>query len=322
MRTKGRSPNLASAVILADTHLRDDQPVCRTDDYFRTQLDKLEWVIAKVLNNRSKVLKWAPLIIAGDVFDHWKPSPLLLAETIRILRIADHEHSVVVVAGQHDLPQHNLSLLNKTGLAVLEKGAGIRVLKGGDFQACVGFNVYGWSWGEDWETPQMDVLQTSIAVLHTPTWLGNNPYGSEVPSAIRLLKRMTGFDLVVVGDNHQTFTKKFHGGGTILSPGSMCRMEADQKDHVPVVWLWNNVEKTLGVLEIPHREDSVSRQHLDKKEERSKDLNAFVEQVGQGSKGKRLSFQKELEREVEKKETDEELRKIMYEALEKEYEEE
>jgi len=247
---------------------------------------------------------------------------LLLTETIRIFQKLELTHRVLVVAGQHDLPQHNINLLNKTGLAVLMRACNVEVLLEGDQVIASGLNIYGWSWGVKLpkENPCKDHDDDgfNIGVFHFPTWQGEDPYGpaSHVPDAVRRLKSMPWFDLMVVGDNHQSFVEESQMD-TLLSPGSLCRMSADQQYHRPCAYLLYPGKNLLRNKPIPIEKDAVSREHLDKKQDMEQGLSAFVEKVG-NVKGKKLSFMARLELEMEKKEHDEDLKKVMYEAMEQE----
>jgi len=314
-----KKTELADAVILADTHLRDDQSACRTDDYFTTQLKKLSWAV-NLLRCGNLVRAGAPLIIAGDVFDHWKPSPLLLKEVIIIINSLKQEYPVVVVAGQHDLPQHNLDLLSKTGLAVLEKACEIHVLTGGARFQTDRLAIYGWSWGDELPTANVVVSkpsQATIGVYHFPTWYKDCPYGPvKIPDAVQRLRQLPPFDLTVVGDNHIPFTVYSKDDRVLLSPGSMCRMSADQQKYIPKAWLYFRYSG-LKSIPIPIVADVVSRKHIEAKAERNKTLNAFIEGVADQKHGK-MSFVKRLEMEMEKKEHDQELKQVMWEAIHEE----
>ncbi|KKL99820.1 hypothetical protein LCGC14_1810530, partial [marine sediment metagenome] len=82
-------------ILTSDWHLREDTPICRTDDFWSAQWNKVDQVMA--LQSKYD----CPILHAGDLFHHWKPSPYLLSETI------DHLQGsrFYTVYGQHDLPQ-------------------------------------------------------------------------------------------------------------------------------------------------------------------------------------------------------------------------
>ena len=64
----------ADAIITADIHLRETSPQCRTDDYWKAQEDKIEFL--KELQHKHHD---CPILDGGDLFDQWKPSPMFSA---------------------------------------------------------------------------------------------------------------------------------------------------------------------------------------------------------------------------------------------------
>ena len=97
-----------TAILTGDWHLREDSPTCRTDDFWTTQWEKVDFVsdLQKKYN--------CQVIHSGDLFNHWKPSPYLLNKTMRHI-----PKEFYTVYGNHDLPQHNIELADKCGINVL-----------------------------------------------------------------------------------------------------------------------------------------------------------------------------------------------------------
>src|SRR5690606_7962245 len=91
----------------------------RTDDFQASQWKKLRFL--KKLQKKHN----CPVLHAGDLFHHWKPSPYLLAKTMKNL-----PKQFRTVYGQHDLPQHNFELRNKSGIYALEAARSLEVLEG------------------------------------------------------------------------------------------------------------------------------------------------------------------------------------------------
>jgi hypothetical protein len=116
-RTINKRP---SGILCSDFHLRETQPICRTDNYWEAQWKKVDFI--------SKLQKEYNCAVfhGGDLFDHWKPSPMLLSEASKHL-----PDQFISVYGQHDLPQHSMDLVHKCGvwnlminnrLAILQDG--------------------------------------------------------------------------------------------------------------------------------------------------------------------------------------------------------
>ena len=65
-----------SAILCSDLHLREDVPICRTDDYISAQWKKMDFIAELQLKHNC------PVLCGGDFFDYWKPSPKLLSSAI------------------------------------------------------------------------------------------------------------------------------------------------------------------------------------------------------------------------------------------------
>lgn len=269
----------------ADLHVRDDTPVCRTDDYQAAQTRKLAFLfdIARELS--------VPVLVAGDVFDRWNPSHRLVAQMINLSRRV----KVIVVPGQHDLPQHNLELLYKSGLWVL-KEAGWTVLWGGEEFILQGnTTIGGYAFGED---PPKE-CDSDILLWHKMTWVGKvAPYpGCKEPDVSRLLKQFPKVKMVITGDNHQTFSFYY-----LLNPGSMMRMAVDQIDHTPSFFA---VDKNLcsDPIRFPIEQGVITDEHLVRAEERDERLESFVSRIS-GDMEVGLSFEENMHRFLATNKTD------------------
>jgi DNA repair exonuclease SbcCD nuclease subunit len=118
MRTSQSKGN-PDAILCSDFHLREDTPLCYTGDYQKEQWDSVDFI--------SDLQKkyGCPVLHGGDLFDNWKPSPNLLR-----LAIVHLPKQFYTIYGQHDLPSHNIDLVNKCGINVLEAGKHLTVLGG------------------------------------------------------------------------------------------------------------------------------------------------------------------------------------------------
>lgn len=142
----------ADAILCTDLHIRESVPECRTDDFFAAQTRKLDFL------RDLQTEHGCPVICAGDVFDHWKPSPYLIGYAI------DHlPKPFVCVPGQHDLPHHELQLKAQSGIYVLSKTRdvlwGDAVLYG-DNRGSVPFSVYGFPY---------DMLSDALKTMARPS---------------------------------------------------------------------------------------------------------------------------------------------------------
>jgi len=262
-----------SAILCADFHLREDIPVCRTDDFQEAQWKKV--IFIKDLQHKHN----CPVVHAGDLFNHWKPSPALLTKTMQYL-----PKQFITIYGNHDLPQHNLELAYKCGIRVLEEAGKIKVLGGCHWlQTPTGRSSLFF--------PRID---RKALVWHVMTYEGNSPWpGCTDTPANKLLRQYSNYDFILTGHNHKCFIQK-DGKRILLNPGSLTRQAIDQVEHRPSVFLYYAETNTVERIYLPIEKEVMSRAHIDVKECRDARIEAFVERLNtEWQKG--VSFEENLE---------------------------
>jgi len=293
-RTKKASQSKPSAILTADWHLRETVPVCRTDNFWQTQWDKVDQI------RRLQVKYNCPVIHAGDLFDHWKPSPHLLSKAFLCL-----PERFWTIYGNHDLPQHNLSLYHKSGVYTLASGFKIHVLKSAH-------------WGQNpRQNPDDYVVEiegTKILVWHVMTYLGQPPWpGCDAMTADRILKVLPQFDLIVTGDNHKSFVVE-KKGRWLVNPGSLTRQTAAQADHRPCVYLWYANERKAKPHYLDVQDGVVSNTHLVETEERNARIEAFLERLDRDWEVG-LDFNRNLEVFLKKNRIRKPVRELVWKAV-------
>ena len=297
-------------ILSADWHLREDQPECRTDNYWEAQTRAVDYV-------RQICEKFdCPLCIAGDLFDGWNPSHYLTGWTLRNLPRVP----IYTVAGQHDLRNHRISSLPKTGLNVLESAGRVIVLREGRSLG-IGDStaLYGFSFGEDLRgrSTRAGFSGKRAVLVHKLTWYKKKPFPQieSKDSASLLLDRLHGFNLILVGDNHQPFVVR-RKKQVLVNPGSLLRMRADQMEHRPRVYLWEAKLNRVSVVYLPIEEGVITRKHIEKKEKSNKRLRSFIKRLSrQGEIG--LSFRDNLQKFFRKQKTKKAVKQLIQEAMEK-----
>lgn len=228
------------AVCLSDIHLTERPPVARSaePDWLAAQkrvLDEVDRVSHTVgLNTRPMAdLGRLPVIIAGDVFDRWNPSPLLLNWTIENLP------RCWAVPGQHDLRHHSYEDIEATGYWNLVLADVIQNVD----PTCVSpvevkegsLVLHGFPWGHDLEPysggePHFDEM--NVAVVHHYVWdIGHgHPGASRDDAADRIQEKLAGYDAIIAGDNHKGFQT-----GRLFNCGTLLRRKADEINYRPQV---------------------------------------------------------------------------------------
>jgi DNA repair exonuclease SbcCD nuclease subunit len=235
-----------TAILTADWHLRETAPKCRTDDFWEAQWSKVQFI------SELQAEYDCPIYNSGDLFHHWKPSPRLISWCLEYLPF------MYIIPGNHDLPNHNLDLLEKSGLWTLQMAGKIDI-----FECELGRHSGKVFNGE-----------YQMAIIHK---LINHPQTNA--TAKGLMKKLKGFDLILTGDNHETFTYTKTDGQLLVNPGSLTRQTAAQSDHKPCVVLWFAEDNSYERIYLPINKDVISREHIAKVEERDVRMEAFVNRL-------------------------------------------
>lgn len=282
-----------SLILCGDFHLREDTPICFTGDFQLEQWNALQFI------KDLQLLHDCDVILAGDMFHHWKPSPWLLSMTMEHLPKRLH-----VIYGQHDLPQHNWELRTKSGIYALEKAGRLTVFRGCHFGQEPEYPSYLW---------QTDYEQKSVLAYHHLTYI-TEPYpGATGGNAYDILKKYP-YDLIVCGDNHCSFTIEYEGR-RLVNTGNLTRQTASQIDFKPCVWLWYAENNTVEQVFLPIEEGIISREHLVVKEERDKRIDAFISRLD-GSYETTVSFEQNLEMFFQTNEVEPNVKQIIYKSIE------
>lgn len=267
----------ADLIFTADWHIRDSTPESRTDDFVSAMTTKLQYI--KELQEEHE----CPVLIAGDVFDHWKPSPKLISYALENM-----PDNVYAIPGNHDLPAHSLENVHKSGIHALSSAYTVDMLTTGHglirkFKVSSGYNVaiHGFPYGVTLENITPDDRIFQIAVVHKFIYDSTEPFpgASEVGcSAKNLIKQLNNFDIIITGDNHQTFTRAL-GDTVLVNPGSLMRSSAIQINHKPCVFLWYAETQTIKQVQLPINKSVISRDHLESAQENLSRRNAFIEKL-------------------------------------------
>lgn len=241
------------AILMGDVHLREDVPVCRTDDFITAQWTKILFICD--LQRKYN----CPVLCSGDLFNVAKPS-LDLASQVSIL-LPDNFYTVY---GNHDLPNHSMLEAHKSGVYNLFVNERLEVLEGTHFNQLP-------------EKPSIKIKGRKILVWHVMTYKDELPYpGCTDLKARSLLHKYPDYDLILTGDNHLPFTQTYQGR-LLVNPGSMMRQEAGQINYKPAVWLYYADTNTVEPVYLPINKGAVTREHLDVIEAKENRILAFIE---------------------------------------------
>jgi DNA repair exonuclease SbcCD nuclease subunit len=239
-------------------------------------------MISKILFIRKIQDKYnIPLLVSGDIFDKWKPSPELLKLCIEILP------EMVVIPGQHDLPRHSIGLYHQSGLGVLEAAGVATVLKnpkGEDYYPDKDWGndkwfVTGYPFGSEPRLFDGRTARRSICMIHELVAYTKQPFPNAGAEKARgVLGRLEGYDVVLSGDNHQQFVLK-HRNRLLVNPGCIFRANASLVDHIPKIYLWYSKDNTIEEVPIPIEDGVIIRDHIEKENERNNKRSVYIEKM-------------------------------------------
>ena len=298
----------ANAILVADLHLTSKTPISRTDNYIQAQERKL-----KFLRELSQKNNNCPVLCAGDVFDHWKASPWLCSWAHRFL-----PDNFVTIPGNHDLPMHSIKEYDKSALSLLETVERLTVLKN-ENMVIYDMEIAGVPFGEleNFSPPKtITKKRAKILLLHELIWPGKRPiWAKHSYSASEILDRFgEHFDLIVSGDNHQSFVIK-EDDCILVNPGSIMRSTAAQLDFQPRCYLFWAEKKMISAVNFPIEQEVHKIDYLTEKKERDKRISAYIEKMNDNWE-KGLSFQDNLRAFFQENKTPRKVRELIWEHLE------
>jgi predicted phosphodiesterase len=167
---------------------------------------------------------------------------------------------MLCVPGQHDLPNHNIKDLYRSGYGVLVQAGKIKTLERRQaLQRCHNGDknllIYGFGWEEEVHPPyiaEKDVLQ--VAVIHQYVWRKGDAYPDAPKDQHfdKMWSKLKGYDVAVFGDNHKGFSE--HKGSTLIyNCGGFIRRKSDELDYIARGWIalrrWNRHAPEAGHLQ-------------------------------------------------------------------------
>ena len=224
-------------LVTGDWHLSDRTPRSRKDDYQEAMNGKIRRILSIAGKNQVEAI-----LQAGDLTDsHDSPDKFKVKWIDRFRNFP----KIYTVPGQHDLRYHTSDIWN-TPLGVLSQAVAIHTITDNrsrdlfDDVADKRINVYGAGWGQEIPKPDPEIysiLITHRMVVMDKLWAAQENY--EMPGT--LLRENPGYQLIVSGDNHNSF-HYIDGGRFLINCGSLMRSNIDQVDHKPCVWIFDTDE--------------------------------------------------------------------------------
>jgi len=200
--------------LIGDTHFTNISPRRRKDNYFATQMGKLDQAIQIFDSAGAQVV-----LQAGDLCDAPTVANRVKATLIQYLR--EKNRVVDSVWGQHDVTGHSANTLPNSPIRVLEAAGVVRILTAQPSLIHPGVHLYGASFGE--EVPKVqDTNAFNILVTHR--MIGDRPLfpGQVLEEPRMFLRAHPDYKLVLVGDYHYPFSERW-GDHLMVNCGALIR---------------------------------------------------------------------------------------------------
>jgi hypothetical protein len=130
----------------------------------------------------------------------------------------------------------------------------------------------------------------------------------------RSFLRLNKFDLIVSGDNHKFFIKKFNNR-FLFNMGSLMRSNISQVDHQPTIAIFDTDTKQYQLIPIPIEppEKVFKMEKLEREKIKNEKLEAFVKGLSE-HKSMSMSFMDNLDAYMNKNDIDNGIRNIIKEC--------
>lgn len=308
-----RKRKIADLILISDLHLRETAPVSRVDDYMEAQENKLKF-LSELQSKNEK----CPILCAGDIFDYWKASPGLCAWAYNWL-----PDDIITIPGNHDLPMHSMEEYKRSALYLMEKVGKIRVLNMEHYEQTIqinGMEITGVPFGkiEEFSAMPRQKMYTgtrNILILHHLVFPSRPPHwAAHAYSGPELMEEFEDFDLIITGDNHQSFVVQ-SGEDILVNPGSMMRMEAAQVEMEPKCYLYYAKENRVRAVNFPIEKNVHNTDYLERVKDRENRIEAYISKINHGWEGG-LSFTGNLNSFFEKNKIPWKVREIIWEHME------
>ena len=299
------------AVLASDLHFSHVPPAARSAEpsWYEAQ--------GRYIGQMKKLAEGydVPIIVAGDIFDRWKPvsSP---PELVNFL--LDTLPTIYAVPGQHDLPDHSYPERHRSPYGTLVRAGKINDLLPDAPRSIGRLIVHGFPWGHSlrpWEHSPPDGYVTRLAVVHAYIWTAGHTY-PDAPAdqaAEHYKPKLAGYDAAVFGDNH----KGFMLGRRLINCGTFLKRKSDEKSYRPMIGvLWHD---TGTVWIEPHYLDTSGDRWIEESSAESVELTALdasgllasLREAGLDS----LDFRSELNREMDARNVSQGVRSMILDAV-------
>jgi DNA repair exonuclease SbcCD nuclease subunit len=250
-------------IITADWHISGTPPLCRLEteeEWLELQKNCIEEIL-KLAKSKE-----CPVYIVGDICNR-----AVISEAAKnmLFEIFNKYEAVkkIIMPGNHDLPYHLYSLVERSSYGLLEKICD-SIWDYEDIQAA----PFGLDKDKKYQKENAKILCTHQLVSPTPL------PGAKTPE--ELIEEFPGFKYIFTGDYHHAFAVA--GETQIYNPGCINRQTADMSDYQPKV-LWIDIEANVAKwfdLNTDIENGRITIEYVEVQKERDTRIASFIEKIG------------------------------------------
>ena len=261
-------------IITADWHLRSQKPRCRLDDnWMETQKNALRQIACHAKEHEADV------IVIGDIFHSTNETTNEIIGLVQEFakELGENELSLYILAGNHDLPQHNIENIHRAAFSILLNSRNIFHVS--QIPDAKEKEVYAPDFGLEEHDRLTDA---EIVFRHILCFPENEklPPGAKAVKPSELFLQSPNAQCIFTGDYHRQFVYQ-KNKKILLNPGCLLRQAADMLDYKPAVFLIYFSDDTLTYASLPiiDNEKLVTDEYLETEKLRNYRIEAFIERI-------------------------------------------
>lgn len=251
-------------ILTPDLHITGNRPVNRQDNYWHTVLKKVEFILKS-----AHTYKAGAILSPGDVTDTPNISYQEFCDLVDLFK--NYSIPFITTFGQHDMRYRTK---DNTAMAALHTALdNFSTLLSGSFKLMNGNKIYGCSYNEDPVVPDGDynILLIHRMLINKKIWHDQSEF-----EYAGLFLRDHKYNLIVSGDNHQSFETSINGK-YLFNCGTMMRNKITMIDYKPHIILFDTVTNASEKIYFPIQlGKKVFDMGIADIKERNENLSAFV----------------------------------------------
>lgn len=224
-------------LFFTDTHLQEEPPSSRKDNYLKSILNKIE-EISSIANSENVDY----VLFGGDFFTRPSPSyevTILLTQVLKKF----NSKPIIGILGNHDIEGRNPNTYERKAVKMLEEAKVLKILKDNEvfpaFDTEIKIKGINYNDGIDYNIEFHKIKKEEkdkILIVLVHAYL--LPFKTTFPSlSIEEIARESEGDIFLVGHYHDGYGIREINGKIFISPGSIARDSRTQFDRIPQVVL-------------------------------------------------------------------------------------